>query len=231
MAKGLYDNDIYDLVGLKAGCSSRTVKRVWENMQKLILSELQNNGKIVFSNFGSFSLVAKGGNDEWVVNSKGMTEKKYIEEYDFIEFAPSKKIIDDLNSITYEPIDKPKTNTKIKRNHKKVLYNPNDGIEEADYVNDIIKNKGHDPNTFEMVTSIINHKLAEKSGDANKYRRIKCLNNGKIYDSPNQARLDLDISINKMYDRIRKNFQEFEIDGYEFEMIENKFENGVVNND
>ena len=79
------------------------VERVLENLILLIASELQNNSYISIKNLGKFSTELRGGKDEWTTDKLGQMVKRYVEEFRYIDFEPSKNLLDVVNgdSINY----------------------------------------------------------------------------------------------------------------------------------
>jgi nucleoid DNA-binding protein len=207
MAQCLSESDIYELLGIKSGTSSRTAKRILTHFKALVASELVSNNKITINGFGTFKLTRKGGKDEWYINSVGLKEKKYVEEYDFIEFVPNKNFLNAINSGDLKIINKENT----------VRYQKNNSdIAEKDLIHQL---QAETPSTIEVVHNLIDKKVAKIENDTHRYDRLKCLNNGKIYENPYIACQELQLSKNKMYWRINKK-QPIEFDGYKFEWVE-----------
>jgi nucleoid DNA-binding protein len=203
MARSLSENDIYDLVATKSDCASRTSKRVINNLILLIVNELKSNERITINGLGTFKLEHKGGQDEWYINSMGLKDKKYVKSYEFANFTPSEKFVSMINT------------DKVKY----ARFSKSDAdIEELEYIQKL-QEDDPTPSILEVVNGLLEEKKAKfNTSRENGYHfgKLKCVTNGKTYDSPNQACDELGLSKNKMYVRVRKNVDKFVIDDYEF---------------
>ena len=103
MARDLTYKDLCEILATKCYVSEVTVERVLENLILLMASELQNNSYISIKNLGKFSTEIRGGKDEWVSDKFGQMTKKYVEEFRYVDFNPSKNLLDVVNgdSINY----------------------------------------------------------------------------------------------------------------------------------
>ena len=63
-----------------------------ENFILLIASELQNNSYIRIKNIGKFSVEQRGGADEWIQNSFGQMQKRYVEPF-IVQELPMEKAL------------------------------------------------------------------------------------------------------------------------------------------
>lgn len=209
MAQFLSEKDIYDLVSAKSYTSPKTVRRILANLKTLMVSEIKNNGKITINGLGTFKLAHRGGDNEWYINSLGFKEKKYVEEYDFVDFSPNKNFLNAINTGDTEFVNKTKT----------VKYQKNDeDVAEDDFIYQL---QSETSSTIEVVHKLIGVKMDKiEEGHSNRIGNIKCLTNNTIYVSPNQACDTLKVSKRKMYERIKKGLKKFEFDGFQFEIID-----------
>lgn len=214
-------SQIEELLSAKSYISKHSVKRVWNNLMQLIISELQNIGKIRFENFGTFEIVRMGGKDEYIMNELGAMEKKYVDFYLGVNFTPSTNFIKFLNS------DKVKEKWSLR------------GIVTGDELaRGVVRNKNDDRLRL-AVDEDMRFKIKELADKKNKKSdnpkkeiasnwsiQIKCLDNDKVYNSIYSCAKELKLNyqnLNNCHHRNLKNdIQIFEFCGYKFEIIKNK---------
>lgn len=221
MNSEMTQSQIEELLGAKSYISKHSVKRVWNNLMQLIISELQNIGKIRFENFGTFEVVRMGGKDEYVMNELGAMEKRYVDFYLGVKFTPSNNFIKFLNS------DKVREKWSLR------------GIVTGDdLARGVVRNKNDDRLRLKVDEDMRFKikELAEKNNKksdkpkkeiANNWSiKIKCLDNDKIYESIYSCARELNLNyqnLNNCHHRNLKNdIQIFEFCGYKFEIIKNK---------
>lgn len=217
---GISHYDLLDLIGAKSNLSPKTVERMLKAMQEIIISELQNEGYITFNNFGRFELSKKGGTDEWVTNSLGLPEKRYIDVFDYVDFKPSKNYISKIN----------------KTHQDRITRATFDESEVYDSEKDIVNDMELPPSTSEMVRKLLDKKKQklenkakrdkEKKDNNISYKEVyeakpvKCITNNTIYPSTCQASQKLNIRLEKLYKSFHKGVME--VDGYVFEFVDKK---------
>ena len=86
MARELTYKDLCEILATKCYVSEVTVERVLENFILLIASELQNNSYIKIKNLGKFTTSLRGGKDEWTTDKLGQMVKRYVEQFQYIDF-------------------------------------------------------------------------------------------------------------------------------------------------
>ncbi len=219
MAQSLSEQDLYDLVGAKAHLKPKSVERIWSAIKEIITSELQNNGSINLRNFGTFKKVTKGGDDEWVFNSFGLQEKKYIEPYDFVTFEPSKNYIALVNS----GYTKPLTRKSLMK------YEETETVDTSDMANDIAV----DPSVLEIVDKVLKEKENPIKRKKRKHRdmpyqgkKVKCIDTGVTYNSILEMSQHIPVPYMRLYRGLRDG--KTQICGFTFEMEDdfiNKKEN------
>lgn len=218
MGRAMSQKDFYDIIGIKSNLSPNTIKKVWKNIQELIISELQNNDSIVFENFGKFKVVQKGGKDEWFENALGLQEKKYVEPFDFVEFEPSKNFVNTINSASLERITRAKFDKNETTDYQDILSD----LDVDKSVNEIVRSLLDKKNKKNVKAKQRNeiYKNGETLGYANVYKgkEVKCINNGVIYKSTYQISKMLKIRIEKLYQNFNKGIME--VDGYIFEFVD-----------
>ena len=211
MPKVMSQKDFNDLVGLKCNLKPKTIEKVWYAIQDLIVSELQHTESITLQNFGKFTTVRKGGTDEWITNNFGKMEKKYIEPFDFVEFEPSKNFINYINTG-----EKP----RVTRAYLNKMKNKDETLTYDKILDEIVFEK----EVTDLIEDAMNFKRTkgEKLGkDKRNGRHIYCSTNDKKYRSVRSACIDLGIREGKMYYILSNGVTEFEVDGYDFKIIEN----------
>ena len=97
MARELTYKDLCEILSTKCYVSEVTVERVLENLILLMASELQNNSYIKIKNLGKFSTELRGGKDEWTTDRLGNMVKRYVEQFQYIDFEPSNNLLDVVN--------------------------------------------------------------------------------------------------------------------------------------
>ena len=210
MAQSLSEQDLYDLVGAKTHLKPKSVERVWDVIKEIITSELQNNDSINLRNFGTFKKVAKGGDDEWVLNSFGLQEKKYIAPYDFVTFEPSKNYIALVNS----GYTKPMTRKSLMK------YEETETVDTSDMANDIAV----DPSVLEIVDKVFKdkekprrtHHFSDGTQLPYKGKKVKCLDTGVTYNSILEMSQHIPVPYMRLYRGLRDG--KTQICGFTFEM-------------
>lgn len=206
--------DFIELLGAKTSLSSKTIRRVLKSFEDIIISELQNEGKINIQNFGKFEVELKGGEDEWIPNELGIPEKRYVDIYNYINFIPSKNYIKKLNEDTQERITR-------------AMFD--------DFVSDDdLKKECKVKSTSELILEMMAKQKDKKENDKKamqerkennvtyrntyKGKPLKCLTNGITYNSTYHAGKELGIRLDKMYYSFYRD--DMIVDGYEFEFVD-----------
>ena len=220
MSRAFSQTDFYELIGAKSRVVPKTAKKVWEAIQDIIVSELQNESYITLENFGKFEITIKGGTDEWFTNSYGIQEKKYIQPFEYVEFTPSKNYINRINS------------TQQKRITKAMF-----GSDELASYDDMIEDMA-EPSVTEVVKGLL-----DKNGKALKpikskqprYTDIKmgkpilCLNNNTIYRTTHEISKKLGISPQRLYYNFNRG--KMSVCGYDFKFIDKDIKVNEVKNE
>ncbi|MEG1353687.1 MAG: HU family DNA-binding protein [Malacoplasma sp.] len=211
------DKDFNDIIAIKCGISSITVKRVWNNIKKLIVSELQNNSYIRIENFGKFELIKKGGKDEWFENQMGIQEQRYVEPFDFVEFSPSANFINSVNNGLVDSWSKYRFENDELTTYDKILLDIETDLTVDEVLFDLLNKKKK-----RQIKEATRNKLYQQGQNLGKTeltkgKPIRCVTNGVEYKSVYSASQALNIRAIKMYQNFNKGI--FLIDGYEFEFI------------
>lgn len=220
MARELTYKDLCEILATKCYVSEVTVERVLENFILLIASELQNNSYIKIKNLGKFTTSLRGGKDEWVTDDFGQMVKKYIEQFNYIDFEPSKNLVDVVNGNSIDYLFK-----KLK-----IKYDEPISFDEA--LERETKSKSDDCQLNYAIDKIINsrkerrHRRQESKNfnpnstfaDYNKTRQkpILCKNNNIIYPSINRAAIELGIPYTTLKSHIDGENADMECNGYRF---------------
>ena len=197
MAKELTYKDLCEILATKCYVSEVTVERVIENLILLIASELQNNSYIKIKNLGKFTTSLRGGKDEWITDGFGQMIKKYIDQFNYIDFEPSKNLVDVVNGNSIDYLFK-----KLKIKYDKPI-----SFDEA--LEKQAESKSDDYQLNDAIDNIINKRKERKHrrqenknfnpnstfAEYNKARQrpILCKNNNIIYPSINRASIELGI--------------------------------------
>ena len=190
MAKELTYKDLCEILATKCYVSEVTVERVIENLILLIASELQNNSYIKIKNLGKFTTSLRGGKDEWITDGFGQMIKKYIDQFNYIDFEPSKNLVDVVNGNSIDYLFK-----KLKIKYDKPI-----SFDEA--LEKQAESKSDDYQLNDAIDNIINKRKERKHrrqenknfnpnstfAEYNKARQrpILCKNNNIIYPSINR---------------------------------------------
>lgn len=217
-------NEINEIVSAKSYASRHTVKRIWNNIVELILSELKNIGIIRFENFGKFEVVRMGGKDEWFINELGAKEKRWVDFYLDIKFTPSENLLKYLNADNI----KGKWSTKDFKEDNLVAekpnrYKTNRATKLKLAVDEDMRYKIDE--LAERKLKVSKRKVPKKAEDC-WATKIKCLDNDTLYNSIRQCAKDLDLNYQNLNNHHHKHLQDedetFEFGGYCFEIIKNK---------
>ncbi len=225
MQREMTQNEIYEIVSAKSYASRHTVKRMWNNMVDLIISELRNIGVIRFENFGKFEIVQMGGRDEWFINELGAKEKRWVDYYLSVKFTPSENLLKYLNvaklngkwstTKTFQEdnlvVDKP-NRYKTNRANKLKLAIDEDMRQKIDEL-------------AERKLKISQRKVQKKAED-NWAIKIKCIDNDTVYNSIRQCAMDLNLNYqnlnNHHHRHLLKGDEIFKFNDYTFEIIKSK---------
>lgn len=219
--KTLSQKEINDIIGLKSGLKSSTLRKVWSNVILLILSELQNYGSIKFQDLGEFKVVHEGGKDEIFINTFGIPEKRYVQPKDFVEFTPTKQFITLLNGdrlahITYEELLKKKEKQQQDKN-KKYTY--------EDFVNETEENPLNTTiQKFANKRQKINNKQAQiRNGtytySTRRYSKQKIESEGITYDSIKEFADFLSVKYFNLWKQIKSKGDVGTVYGHEYKLI------------
>lgn len=222
MGKAMSSKDFCDIIGVKCGVSSPTVKRVWKNIKELIISELQNNSYILLENFGKFEIVKKGGKDEWFENQMGIQEQKYVEPFDFVEFKPNTNFINSVNNGIVDSWSKYRFENDELTTYDKILLEIETDPTTDEILFELLKRKKK--RHIKEATRDKLYQQGKNLGKSNltKGKPIRCITTGIEYKSVYGASQDLKIRPIKLYQHFNKGI--FLVDGYEFEYIEENVE-------
>lgn len=228
MAKELTYKDLCEIISAKSYVSEITVERILENFILLIASELQNNSYIQIKNLGKFSTELRGGSDEWTTDKFGQMVKRYVQKFRYIDFAPSKNLLDVVNgnSINY-----------LFRKLKVKYDNP---VPFEDLITENIDTKPEQIN--EAVDKIIAKRKTRKQqkqdnktynpnstfANYNKNRQypVLCKNNNVIYPSINRASIELGIPYTSLKAHLCGANADMKYKGYVFELVHKEEEKG-----
>ena len=220
MAKELTYKDLCEILATKCYVSEVTVERVIENLILLIASELQNNSYIKIKNLGKFTTSLRGGKDEWITDGFGQMIKKYIDQFNYIDFEPSKNLVDVVNGNSIDYLFK-----KLKIKYDKPI-----SFDEA--LEKQAESKSDDYQLNDAIDNIINKRKERKHrrqenkkfnpnstfAEYNKARQrpILCKNNNIIYPSINRASIELGIPYTTLKSHIYGENADMEYNGYIF---------------
>lgn len=208
----LSHNDLLDIVSAKSGFKQETIDAILRYTTMVILSELQNVGKVNLRDIGEFSTEVKGGKDELFLQEDGTWRKKYIERKNFVNFAPNKNFINRLNGEKIIGMTKKDLDLSIAKANKDVLskqpYSYSDHVSEFD--------KSGLDETGKMLMSLgkqrrnfMNYLMARERGEeyvplnvkgatSNKVK-VRILTNGNVYDTIKDACRNEGIRPNRFY--------------------------------
>ena len=221
MAKNLTYQDIYEILSIKCHVSEVTVERVLKHFITLVANELQNNSYISLTNIGKFSTEMRGGSDEWIEDAFGTLRKRYVEPFQYINFEPSKSLLEVVNG---ESINYLFRKTKLKYD-KPTSYAEavDDKMKEEDDISDIIeqtlnktkKKKNRRKNRKgNMPTNL-------KSINEQTQQPILCKNNNVVYPSVHKAAHDLGLAYTTLRAHTVGDRPDLKLNGYEFKLLEN----------
>lgn len=232
MAKELTYKDLCEILATKCYVSEVTVERVLENFILLVASELQNNSYINIKNLGKFSTELRGGADEWTTDSLGNMVKRYVEQFRYVDFDPSKNLLDVVNGDSINYLFK---KCKVRYDEPiafEDLVTDNMDVSQdimSDAVNKIIakrKNKKHkrqENKQFNPNSTFSNY-------NKNRQMPVLCKNNNIIYPSLNRAAIELGIPYTSLKTHVYGENADMEYKGYKFEIPKKEEEesNGKV---
>lgn len=218
MARELKYKDLIEILSTKCYISEVTAERFMENLVLLIANELQNNSYIKIKNVGKFSVEQKGGCDEWIQNELGVMTKTYIEPFQYINFEPSKNLLDVVNgeSLNYlfrktkEKYDKPTAfeDIMIEKQQKDMTPEIAKILSQKKNKKDRkLDNKSYNPNST----------FAEYN--KKRQRPILCKNNNVIYPSINRACVELGLKYTTLKRHTYGEVADMKCNGYEFEWV------------
>lgn len=221
MARDLTYKDLCEILATKCYVSEVTVERVLENLILLMASELQNNSYISIKNLGKFSTEIRGGKDEWVSDKFGQMTKKYVEEFRYVDFNPSKNLLDVVNgdSINYifkklkVKYDKPIAFEDLINSH--INQTPSDKISNA--VDKIIA-KRKDRRLRKQETKQFNPNSTFAEYNKDRQKPILCKNNNVIYPSIYRASTELGIPYTSLKTHVYGENADMKYKGYRFEI-------------
>ena len=220
MAKNLTYKDICEILSTKCYVSDKTVERILENFVLLIANELQNNSYISIKNIGKFSTEMRGGADEWIEDAFGTLRKRYVEPFQYIDFEPSKNLLEVVNGESVNYLFKKTKLRKDKPTPYEDLVDDNVEDDISSIIKDIvIKNQrkkaglSNSRNHYKPTNlNIINEQVQQP---------ILCKNNNIIYPSIRKAAHELGLAYTTLRAHTVGNIADFKLEGYEFELIEN----------
>lgn len=227
MAKELTYKDLCEILATKCYVSEVTVERVLENFILLVASELQNNSYINIKNLGKFSTELRGGSDEWTTDKFGNMVKKYVEQFRYVDFDPSKNLLDVVNGDSINYLFK-----KLK-----VKYDEPVAFEDLVMENtDVSKDKISDAaNKIIAKRKNLKHKRQESKKynpnstfanyNKDKQMPVLCKNNNVIYPSLNRASIELGIPYTSLKTHVYGENADMKYKGYEFEIPKKEEEN------
>lgn len=221
MAKNLTYQDIYEILSIKCHVSEITAERIVKHFVTLIANELQNNSYVSLTNIGKFSTEMRGGSDEWIEDAFGTLRKRYVEPFKYINFEPSKSLLDVVNG---ESINYLFRKTKI-RYDKPTSYAEavDDKIKEEDDISDIIeqtlnKSKKKRARRKDLIGVVpTNLKVINEQTQ----QPILCLNNNVVYPSVHKAAHDLGLAYTTLRAHTVGDRPDLKLNGYEFKLLEN----------
>ena len=99
MRINLTKKDVFNQVYMQIGYSKQISESLIDDFFSLIITNLENEGKIKISKFGTFSIRSKKSR----IGRNPLTkEKKIISDRNVVLFKPSKEFKDHINSIKNE---------------------------------------------------------------------------------------------------------------------------------
>ena len=221
MAKNLTYQDIYEILSIKCHVSEVTAERIVKHFVTLIANELQNNSYVSLTNIGKFSTEMRGGSDEWIEDAFGTLRKRYVEPFKYINFEPSKSLLDVVNG---ESINYLFRKTKI-RYDKPTSYAEavDDKMKEEDDISDIIeqtlnKSKKKRARRKDLI-GVVPTNL--KTINEQTQQPILCLNNNVVYPSVHKAAHDLGLAYTTLRAHTVGDRPDLKLNGYEFKLLEN----------
>lgn len=225
MARELTYKDLCDILATKCSVSESTVSRFIEYFILMIASELQNHSSINIKNLGKFSVEIKGGKDEWLQDEFGKIRKQYVEPFKYIDFEPSKNLLNVINGESLSCLfDK-----KILKYDKPVAYedilNDKMSYDLSEDIKKILATK----KTKEPIKEIKPYYQFDKV-NKQRQKRILCKTNNVIYPSIYRASVDLGLDYRTLK-RHCSNNGDMQYNGYEFKLLEKEREednNGKV---
>lgn len=111
----LKTDQLLNLVALQSKSSPNTVKKILDATYYVILKQLELNGEIWFSQFGTFKLINSKARDHIMGDPiNGGTQLRYIPEHNRVSFDPSDKFRESINSNFEVPVMKKSSRKKKK---------------------------------------------------------------------------------------------------------------------
>lgn len=218
MARELTYKDLCEILSTKCYVSEVTVERVLENLILLMASELQNNSYIKIKNLGKFSTELRGGKDEWTTDRLGNMVKRYVEQFQYIDFEPSNNLLDVVNGENINYLFK-----KFKIKYDKpiafedlVLKNTDTQIDQISDTIDKIITKRKDKRQRKQETKQYNPNSTFAEYNKKKQKPILCINNNIIYPSIHRASIELGIPYTTLKSHIYGEKADMKYNGYKF---------------
>lgn len=228
MSKELSIDEIFDIVGSKSNASKHLVRRVWSNLVELIISEMKLNGYITLKNFGKFEIKEINGHDEIITNEYGFKERVYVDDHYDINFTPSVNLISTIDGRKEHWSKDGRCNFNDETDALMIRQNGID-VREINPSYQNLANKTLKERIAivarrkynRVVTSAYRKEHIKNSG---KYK-IKCIDNGVVYNSIRSCAKDLGIIYQNLYRHYNQSdTDEFTYGGYEFIKIISQLE-------
>lgn len=229
--KYLTNEELLGIIEAKTGYKKSTIQNVLDAFTTLMVAELQTQGKIRIRDLGDFTAVIKGGEEELITNAFGNIEKMYVARKEFVEFEPSKTLIDKLNGNRIVGMSREDLEEYTMKVREESMRAKDTTETYEDYVGELLGDEG-DLDTMLLKTAsqrknfnawFASQRNGEeyvpvKAGRMHNKHKIKCLTNGITYESVQRMAKDLGIDAGKIYRKIwaHKNY----VDGYQFELLD-----------
>lgn len=216
----LKPTEIYDIVSAKSYTAKTTVKRVWNNLVDLMISELRNIGFIKLENFGRFELVRVGGKDEWFTNELGAKEKRWVDFHYSIKFIPSENLLKYINA---DKVRGKWSNREFKEDILEEIPNRYKTNRQSRLKLAISEDmRGKIDELAERKLKVSQRRIKENAKD-NWAIKIECLDNGVTYKSIRQCATTLKLNYQNLNNCHHRNLEQenetFEFGGYTFKII------------
>lgn len=212
MSKTFSLSNFFTLISASTSISKKQASEVWDAIVNIIVSEVQWNDAITIPNFGRFEKRYSGGKDECTLNESEKIIKDYVPPMETLTFYPSTKLNEQVSAKTTEQM--------VALAYSENIY---DDEEDISLINKNIEayflpklEKAEERKRVRAKKQTEREASGLKDIGYRQPKRIFCKTNGKVYESINQASIQLGLNLNAIVRSITKGEN---IMGYVFKEI------------